>query len=435
MHSQKSDEQWNLKAKAVADHYSEHGNLPKLGTGTPTEETLANWLKKQRSAHKNGLLARPRVETLGAISPEALRIRVANIDMFLVNLEATRKYFDKTGELPVNSRTKNETSVLGGWLSAQRFSHRRGQLPAEKVEALESITRGIWATSYQSNWQDRCAEVRNHIQAHGTVPTRTAVEASVAEMGTWIDAQRVKNTRGELEASQIDALNRIHPHILASKAVRKVAFDVRLEELRDFIQANGRLPARKSPEEAELDSWIRYYRYASKSAVQRAKLFEVIDEHVDKSGRSFDDIRSWDEGLALVKEHIAQTGKLPTRGSGKVEEGRLAAWMSRNQQNAAKGLLSADQLQRLESELGWDADGVHHIRMRESAWHRKLELARVFFHDNGMLPTEANRPTDFPAQWVRLQRHEYKNGKLNPFRLAASQAKLPELLAGITPRA
>ena len=129
--------QWDEAYEQLVEYFTIHGNTniqnqyrTKSGFG------LGVWISKQRSKYKNGQLEEKYVKRLDSVDPAW---RKETVHPWNESFLLAKKYYLKNGNLRVPHDYKTHGLRLNAWLSFQRVKHRKGKLPSQRKEMLDTI--------------------------------------------------------------------------------------------------------------------------------------------------------------------------------------------------------------------------------------------------------------------------------------------------------
>ena len=176
-----------------------HLNIPTSSTG------LGSWVHIQRRAKRNGKLSEEKIQRLDEVGFAWEFIDSGWEDQY----NELAVYGTKHGNLSVPS---NSTG-LRNWVSSQRTSKRKGELPKERVQLLDKIgfdwnppmsppprknTDGDWLLRYE--------ELGKYKEEHGhtNVPQDWATG-----LGRWVSTQRQSRKNGKLSKERVRLLDAI----------------------------------------------------------------------------------------------------------------------------------------------------------------------------------------------------------------------------------
>ncbi|SIL99909.1 putative helicase [Mycobacteroides abscessus subsp. abscessus] len=160
--------------------------------------------------------------------------------------------------LEVAARDRAGLSLAGEqrtpWLTYQRRLQARRLLPASRAALLERLDSFDWKPGDQ-RWWSTFEEVSRFATQHGRLPTRRDNE----QLSNWVAVQRFLLRSDRLRYDRAKALAGLPGWMQALAQTRsRSPWERRCEQLRVFIQAQGRYPLLDSldPGEAELARWV-----------------------------------------------------------------------------------------------------------------------------------------------------------------------------------
>lgn len=166
---------------------------------------LGRWVERRRSQSHEGSLSRQHAQALEAVpgwawrSAEARRREV---------LRLPREFARKEGHTLVPRGYRRLGCDLGGWVFEQRHRHRAGELPSDRIRALEKVPGWSW-DPIEDRFQLALRLLRRFARLHGhcRVPQRH-VESGF-RLGAWLSKLRSRHKSGKLprqRATQLQAL-------------------------------------------------------------------------------------------------------------------------------------------------------------------------------------------------------------------------------------
>ena len=131
------DPRWHVQYARLVKFRKKHGhcNVPSGSSA------FAQWIRQQRRFWREGKLNARQVEQLEAIGFEWVkpgRASVVNDARWSRNMRALMKFKELHGHCRVPQTLKNRRG-LGVWVAKVRDRYRRGELPADRIRALEEL--------------------------------------------------------------------------------------------------------------------------------------------------------------------------------------------------------------------------------------------------------------------------------------------------------
>ncbi len=103
---------------------------------------LGSWVGWQRRFRKRDNLSGERREALEALEGWTWD---AHDTAWQEGLECAKRFVEREGHARVPQRHVEDGFMLGQWVNVQRADYKRGELSAERGEALEALDDWVWA--------------------------------------------------------------------------------------------------------------------------------------------------------------------------------------------------------------------------------------------------------------------------------------------------
>lgn len=311
---------WDESLSAVMDFVAATGRYPVSGRDR-AENRLKSWLFNQ-SRLTNG----DRIRVLDEKLPGWRGI--GNYRTWDESLALTAAYVAAHGKNPAQTDPDKDVVRLASWLKAQRLN-----ATAEAAAILDATIPG-WRGTHPGhrNWEESFTLLRAFVSGNDRLPKKSGGEEG--RLGNWIDDQRRRASAGQ--RARLDAE-------FPGWDAPVFPFDARLEEVKAFHAATGRLPRMCDTGDARaLAQWVSAQRqYAS--PVRRAALESLFP------GWCITLEEQWETTLAGYVAFIEANGCRPRNRSGDADEVSLARWMFKQRRNA-----TGDRASRLDAAVpGW----------------------------------------------------------------------------------
>lgn len=262
---------------------------------------------------------------------------------------ALQGYLAAHGTYPVKGCAKG--LGLSEWMSAQRYSYRRGHLSADKALRLKSLLGWTW-DPYEDQWEAAFAALVRYIDHHAKVPPYGVITADGIGLGHWVHTQRQLHSSGQLRSDRALRLNQLDGWPWTR------AFHSRWERfyaaLKDYLDTHGGLPPMRHVTEGglRLGQWVSVQRttyHAGNLSGERTKLLGQLefwnwDSRLDSR---------WERGYTALCEYISERGALPIARYVDNEGFRLGQWVVVQRKAYHTGTLSEDRIKRLLKVDGW----------------------------------------------------------------------------------
>jgi superfamily II DNA or RNA helicase len=245
---------WEDGLAAVREFHTGHGHLD-VPESWPDAHgvNLCMWLQERRQDYRDGCLAPGRVKAL-----EELGIAWFPHDRkWERGLAALREFHASNGhaQVPRGYRAASGLS-LATWINNKRTAYRAGQLPPDRVTALEYL--GVIWDPHVQDWRDGLADCQEWLAAHGHLDIPGKAQGTrIRALGAWAARRRAEYHAGTLPPDRTAALEAtgMRWDTPADRA-RRLA----ITALREFHAANGhtRIPATYvTANGVRLGQWMR----------------------------------------------------------------------------------------------------------------------------------------------------------------------------------
>jgi Helicase associated domain len=240
--------QWNQHFEALKDYVAKNGHAQ---VTLKENKSLHGFVDRQRQKRQAGdeELQPERIRQLEAIG----MTWCVQKEEWEGNFEKLKRFKELHGHLDVK---KSDDPSLLIWIKTQRvarFGKRSSRMSKERQEKLDQI--GFVWNSRDELWNQRYHELEEYIKVHGhcCLPLKCQ---DYPVLANWVDSQRhefknLKNgTRSSMTEERIQLLNKIG----FVYSYRDAEWSKKYEQLKAFIEENGRRPTNKTNK--RLHSWL-----------------------------------------------------------------------------------------------------------------------------------------------------------------------------------
>jgi Helicase associated domain len=191
---------WDKAFERLLIYKKKHGTV-NVNQTTKRKNSLQNWVDRQRRDFRKKIINQDRIDKLNSVgfnwSPK-LSLWNKNFE----NLLIFKKKYHHTDV----SKTNKDFKLLAHWVSSQRHFFRKGILPQDKIDKLNSIDF-IWDRK-ERTWDESFDELLSFKKKHGHVNIPQKYKKDSA-LGSWISRQRMLFKANTLPQDKIDKLNSI----------------------------------------------------------------------------------------------------------------------------------------------------------------------------------------------------------------------------------
>lgn len=114
----------------------ENGRMPKESGGTPAEVRLGSWVRYQRRRFTREIMPTWQLTLLAEINELAWN---PSGEKWIARLARLRAFLHIEKRMPRYRSSDPTERALAAWVHKQRYLHRRGKLPANRVAALRRL--------------------------------------------------------------------------------------------------------------------------------------------------------------------------------------------------------------------------------------------------------------------------------------------------------
>ncbi len=170
------------------------------------EQSLAAWLENQRAAMRKGNVSDERLQILSELGVSAPVAEQPSAEKRLKDLSDFRAAHPD--RWPYAHSDNEAERSLAFWLSRQRVALREGTVPPEEQVRLEEL--GVMAAEAVASWEDNLRDLRAFRESYpDRWPSTLARDVFERKLGKWLNRQRTKLRRNQLQAEQKAALEAI----------------------------------------------------------------------------------------------------------------------------------------------------------------------------------------------------------------------------------
>ncbi len=391
---------WDNACKQVARIIALHGHPKQFATTPipyPHDPELETWATKQRDLKKKEKLEPERITQLNEIGFVWDLAEAAWEEAF--QLVITFKRTKGDGKIPSHFP---ENPALGKWAEKQRKEYKQNKLLPERQTRLD-VEGFVWDLAVAA-WEEMLEVLRQHrLQyGHGKVPKEWPANPTLA---IWAEEQRrlrLKETLPPDRITRLDAVDFVWD-------LKKARWEEGFAAFQHFFQQHqhGKVP---DPylESLLLDQWAREMR----RGYRLEKLSPQQITRLEEAGFVWDlEAAAWKEAYEELSRFRATHGHVDVADP-YPDAPTLPAWIQLQRRANNKGVLTPEQVQRLDAlEFIWDPVEKH--------WQDQFKALTDFYQTQGHfnVPKEWSDQPDL-FQWVKSQRLARDKEKLDESKLA-----------------
>ena len=123
--------------------------------------------------------------------------------------ERLKSFIERERRLPKGGETDRGFKI-SQWVTVQRTTYKKGQMPDERIEQLEALPGWVWDVS-ESQWDASFEALQAYVAEHGhaRVPEQFRGDGGLG-VGLWVQHQRQLHKKGQLDdttRAQLEALS------------------------------------------------------------------------------------------------------------------------------------------------------------------------------------------------------------------------------------
>jgi len=297
----------------------------------------------------------------------------------------------------------------------------------------------VLAGSSDERWQRNADLVREYVVEFGHLPPqgKGGVYRDV-NLGSWISNQRQakKGNKGSIKITpDRERVLESIPGWWWEQDIDAV-WQQNADLLRMYVAEFGHIPPASSKGgvycDVNLGTWIGSQRKAKKGK-GTCKLTPDREYELEAIPGWFWDIdAAWQQNADLVREYVAEFGRLPPQGKGGIyRDVNLGSWTNHQRQakkgNKGVGKLTPDRERALESIPGW-----YWEQDVDAAWQQTADLLREYVAEFGRLPPQTKggiyRDVNL-GNWIGNQRSA-KKGTKNNYKMTPDRERELESIPG-----
>ncbi|MEV0761705.1 Helicase associated domain protein [Nocardia sp. NPDC050435] len=351
---------------------------------------IGSWVATQRHKHGKGQLDVVRKQRLDDVPNWTWDALTAQWEEGFTRLVS---FVDQHGHASVPQSYVIDGFRLGAWVTMQRVNHAENRGLPEREVRLVALAGWTWDPRAEQ-WEVKFERLLAYIEEHGDacVPTSYSVEG--CRLGGWVQAQRSKYARDELDQDRVDRLRVLPGWSWNPDSDQWERF---FQLLTTFTREYGhaRVPQTFTIEGHRLGMWVTNQRQNLTKGVlanERAERLQALP--------GWNPADRWEEWFDRVKAYVDEFGHACVPKPYIVDGHRLGNWVAKQRDKFASGSLTADKISRLKALPGWTFDPY------ADQWEEgfRLLVAYVQEHGHARVPKSHNVGSYRLGQWVGVQR-------------------------------
>ena len=322
------------------------------------------------------------------------------------------------GRQPGPVKHREDGFRLGSWVNVQRTLFQTGELSPERQARL---TRLPWSwDALRAAWEERFAALQRFVEreGHARVPyAYTGEEAYL--LGVWVSKQRASYREGTLDPEYCARLMALPGWVWElGEAAWEAAWEEGFAYLDRFVtrEDHSLVPVRWREDDYRLGEWVAVQRRAFNQGKLAPERRAKLEGHPGWTWRP--DEAAWEKGFGHLQRFVEREGHARVPAQWRESGFRLGSWVGTQRGTHRQGTLDPVRRARLEAVPGWAWN------RNEFAWQEGFSRLERFVEREGhSRVTLGTREDGYSlGRWVSKQRQAYRNGTLDPERIARLEA-------------
>jgi superfamily II DNA or RNA helicase len=401
-------DQWEEGYRQLVAYSEQHGDcMVSQKFITESGHKLGAWVTMQRADYRSGELTderRARVEALPGW------VWAPRDHRWELGFRRLLEFVEAHGHARVvKGVITDEGMDLGSWVQTQRSRGNRGVLEPDRMARLDALPGWVWDVN-EALWEQGFELLKAYAADRGDCNVPKSYTPDGYPLGAWLNRQRTSGNNGKLcqeYRSRLEAL----PGWTWS------VFDAKWEEgfrqLQEYIARTGtvRMLPKYRVGDYPLGSWVGKQRESYRRGAlseDRVRRLESLPEW------TWDPMtEKWERSFAALKGYADEHGNVRAPNDFEVGGVKLGQWASIQRAAHAKGKLSPERQQHLETLPGWSWNDV-----QLDVWEeRYAALERYAAREGHARPPQAYIEDGVKlGQWVSGMRTRGQKGTLPPDR-------------------
>jgi hypothetical protein len=296
---------------------------------------------------------------------------------------------------------------LGAWVNQQRYRFKNGRLTPERIATLERLPGWVWDAN-QAAWEDGLSHLNVFVkrEGHARVPLSHLEGEDAFALGRWVSQKRQSYHRRSLPTAWQRELSSLPGWTWDPF---EDEWQRGLKALRSFAKRERHVVVARTHREDgfALGQWMALQRQAyrrGRLAVSRRKHLEQIPGWSWRPHEA-----GWQLGLARLAQFAEREGHARVPLDHRELGFDLGKWVNRQRHDFRNSRLSDSRKRELERTPGWV--WLPYERKWEEGTARIAAFVRE--HGHARIPQTHVTAEGFQlGAWAKIQRGEYRRGKL-----------------------
>ena len=335
-----------------------------------------------------------------------------------LNFELLKEYVDIYGKFPETSASYDGV-LIGKWCASQRVLNNQKKLTQDRVEKLNEIgfpwdIRGL-------NWLAAFCDLEELTHLLGHFPKKSELKGGNEYLSGWLNTQRMAYRSGSLEEDKAQKLISLGCKM---KINSTMSWDERFEQLKSFVEQNGRFPANEDNKTSKELKALNTWQNSQRNAFLAGKLSGDHKQKLDSIGFAWNkQDAKWEHSFKLLEDFYHTNNRLP-EADVVIEGVKLCAWHAIQLRLYKSGKLTEQRVKRyIDSGVPLEARNADR---KKETWTNNYNSYLNFIQTHSRKPSVGER-----AQGLDLYKWSYDQVKF----IRSNRLQIEKLKAvGITSR-
>ncbi len=337
------------------------------------EINLGSWAQTRRGDFKRGWLTQPQIEGLEALPDWSWNPKDED---WMSWFQSLTEFVEESGHSRVAQR--GDKSLFKGrnltsWVNAQRTHYKKGSLPADRIQLLESLPTWSWKP-HNDAWETMYQRVIQLSNSDKEGPFVSVGEVEAEQIRTWTARQRSQYFKNNLDAEKIRRIELIpnwewNPH----ESRWRLYYDA----LADFAETNGHSRPVRSliVHDLELGEWVKARRSEYNSGKLSAARIRELETLPGWTWDASED--TWQTFFKKVQLEVALNNNvMPKSWSDK----KISDWITRQRSLFSRNQLAEDRVKILNEVEGWS---WNYELVKQSSWDGMYKTLCEYVQEQG----------------------------------------------------
>lgn len=315
-----------------------------------------------------------------------------------LNFELLKEYHSKYGTFPETAASYDGV-LIGKWAAYQRVLNNQKKLPQDRADKLNEI--GFPWDIRESSWLSAYGDLAELTQLLGHFPKKSELKGGKEYLSAWLNGQRMAYRSGSLEEEKAQKLISLGCKM---KINSTSSWDERFEQLKKFVEQNGRFPANEDNKTSKELKALNTWQNSQRNALLGGKLTDEHKQRLDSIGFAWSkQDEKWEYRFRLLEDFYHKNNRLPEADI-IVQGVKLCAWHAVQLRSFKDGKISEQRVKRYK-DSGVPLEAKNTDRKKET-WTNNYNSYLSFIQTHSRKPGVGER-----AQGLDLYKWSYDQVK------------------------